>query len=242
MLKIVWVDRFPVWSQFSGAICPADGNAGTVTTDNNTTLPRREYWDGRYQTAGPSAVSWFQERPATSLELIAETGLERSASVIDVGGGASRLVDSLLADGWSDVTVLDVSDVALAVSRERVGADRGAAWLEQDLLSWKPSRRYDLWHDRAVFHFLVEEHDRQLYRVLLNEALAQGGAVIVGAFASDGPTRCSGLPVVRYDVAALVTALGAHFDLLATRREEHVTPAGDVQPFTWVVLRTAAGR
>jgi hypothetical protein len=198
---------------------------------------RRAHWDARYQASGPDGVSWFQNRPAASLALIAASGLDRASALIDVGGGAARLVDHLLVDGWSDVTVLDLSDVALDQARMRVGPNPCVQWIAQDLLTWRPARRYDLWHDRAVFHFLVDEDDRRQYGRVLSEALTPQATVIVGAFASDGPRQCSGLPVARYDPATLVSALGGRFDVLATQGEEHVTPQGMTQSFTWVALR-----
>jgi hypothetical protein len=198
---------------------------------------RRAHWDARYQTSGPDGVSWFQNRPAASLALIAASGLDRDAALIDAGGGAARLVDHLLAEGWSDITVLDLSDVALNQARMRVGPNSRVQWIAQDLLTWRPARRYDVWHDRAVFHFLVDEDDRRQYGRVLSEALTPQATVIVGAFASDGPRQCSGLPVARYDPATLVSALGGRFDVLATQSEEHVTPQGMTQSFTWVALR-----
>jgi trans-aconitate methyltransferase len=182
-------------------------------------------------------VSWFQPRPSASLELIAVAGPDRTAPLIDVGGGEARLVDHLLADGWTDLTVLDLSGVALDEARARVGPHPSVHWVRHDLLTWRPTRLYAVWHDRAVFHFLVDEDERQRYRSVMSRALAPGATVIAGAFAPDGPTHCSGLPVARYDAEALVDALGATFDVLATRREEHVTPHGVMQPFTWVALR-----
>jgi trans-aconitate methyltransferase len=211
---------------------------GLVSSKGRSEAPRRDHWDDRYRTAGSKAVSWYQVRPVASLQLLATAGLNGSASLIDVGGGAGTLVDALLHDGWSDLTVLDVSDVALAMARDRVGTGTSVQWIVHDLLTWQPSRGYEVWHDRAVFHFLVEEEDRSRYRQVLRKALAPSGTVVVGTFASDGPTHCSGLPVARYDEAELVAALGGDFDLLATTREEHLTPAGTVQPFTWVALRT----
>lgn len=198
---------------------------------------RRAHWDARYQASGPDGVSWFQDRPVASLALIAASGLDRASALIDVGGGAARLVDHLLADGWSNVTVLDLSVVALNQARMRIGPSPRVQWIAQDLLTWRPARRYDLWHDRAVFHFLVNEDDRRQYGRVLSEALTPQATVIVGAFASDGPTHCSGLPVARYDSEALVSALGGRFDVLAARREGHVTPQGKTQSFTWVALR-----
>jgi trans-aconitate methyltransferase len=207
-----------------------------VAAEDNSADRLLEHWDKRYATAGADGVSWFQERPATSLELITLAGVRRSDALIDIGGGASTLVDLLVADGWLDLTVLDVSEAALAIARDRLGRRSGVQWLCEDLRTWRPSRRYELWHDRAVFHFLVEEEDRRHYRTLLADGLADGGVVIVGAFALDGPTHCSGLPVARYDAAALLAALGGSFEVLAERREEHRTPAGDIQPFTWLAL------
>jgi trans-aconitate methyltransferase len=135
------------------------------------------------------------------------------------------------------VTVLDVSEVALNQARLRVGANQGVRWVAQDLLTWRPARRYDLWHDRAVFHFLVDEDDRRQYLRVLGEALTPQATVILGVFAPDGPTHCSGLPVARYDSKALLGALGGSFDVLEVRRERHVTPQGATQPFTWLALR-----
>lgn len=198
---------------------------------------RRDHWDDRYKASGSSEVSWFQSRPAVSLELMTGAGLDRASAVIDVGCGASRLVDSLLSEGWSDLTVLDISDVALDEARARVGPNERVQWIEHDLLTWQPTRRYDVWHDRAVFHFLVGEEDRRQYREVLAQALAPRATVIVGTFAADGPMQCSGLSVARYDAEALTRALGASFDQVATKREEHVTPQGSTQPFTCVVLR-----
>jgi trans-aconitate methyltransferase len=197
----------------------------------------REHWDSRYADPGPTAVSWYQEHPDVSLELIDRCGLRPTAALVDVGGGAGTLVDALLAAGWSDLTVLDISATALDVARTRVGLDPRVTWLEHDLLTWQPVRRYDVWHDRAVFHFLVDDADRRRYKRVLAAGLAPTGTVIVGTFASDGPTHCSGLPVARYDPAALAEALGGPWEVMATRREEHRTPRGAVQPFSWVAMR-----
>jgi rhodanese-related sulfurtransferase len=204
-----------------------------------------EHWDRRYAAAGPQGVSWFQTGHGVELELLAAAGADPADSVVDVGGGAGTLVDCLVGAGWSDVTVLDVSRVALDAARDRVGAAAGVHWILGDLLAWVPPRRYTVWHDRAVFHFLVDEDDRARYRQVLAQALEPGGVVVVGAFAADGPTHCSGLPVQRYEAAELAGVLGRAFDgsceTVATRSEAHRTPSGDVQPFTWVALR-APGR
>lgn len=202
-----------------------------------TAQERRAHWDDRYRRIGPTAVSWYQDRPAVALDLLAEAGVPSSAAIVDVGGGAGRLVDALTGSGWTDVTVLDVSGAALQLARDRVGEQAAVTWQETDVLCWQPRRRYDVWHDRAVFHFLVSAEQRAAYRAALGRALQPGALVIVGTFAADGPTECSGLPVVRYDAAGLAAALGGSLRPVATRREEHVTPSGGVQPFTWVALR-----
>jgi trans-aconitate methyltransferase len=184
-------------------------------------------------------VSWYQSEPAVSLELIRSLGVDRGSPVVDVGGGASPLVDRLLEAGYTDVSVLDLSDVALDEARRRVGEDAPVSWLREDVLEWRPARRYGLWHDRAVFHFLVDEADRARYLEVLSGALEAGGAVVIATFADDGPQHCSGLPVARYSEGALVRLLGERLVPVDTRRETHLTPAGVPQPFTWVAARTA---
>lgn len=159
-----------------------------------------------------------------------------SAAVIDVGGGASNFVDRLLARDYADVTVLDISPEALAVSKQRVGDDRRVTWVAHDLLSWQSERRYDVWHDRAVFHFLTGM-EIDLYRSLLDHALAPHGVAIIATFAPSGPEYCSGLPVKRYDAEQLMSTLGADFELVESRSEIHTTPNSAEQPFTWVALR-----
>ncbi len=199
----------------------------------------RDHWDATYSRTAPDLLSWHQPQPAASLELIASLALAPSAAVVDVGGGASTLVDHLLALGFLDITVLDVSPVALTLARERVGAPEGVTWLETDVLSWQPARDYDLWHDRAVFHFLVDARDQQRYVSVLRAALSGGGCAVIATFARDGPERCSGLPVARYATTELIDVLGGGFAVVGTRREVHTTPAGIRQPFTWVAVRAA---
>lgn len=182
-------------------------------------------------------MSWFQTEPTMSWELTGLLGVDPAAAVIDVGGGASPFVDRLVAAGYDDVTVLDVSDAALRAAERRVGTAAGVTWLHADLLEWRPERRYDLWHDRAVFHFLTDPAERTAYRERLDEGTAAGAAVIVATFAEDGPEQCSGLPVARYSAEGLAAALGDRFRVVAERRELHRTPAGGVQPFTWIAAR-----
>ena len=195
------------------------------------------HWDSTYLRRGSSSVSWFQAEPAVSLDLIVETGVSREAAVIDVGGGASSLVDRLIYRSFADVSVLDISSVAIDEARRRLPADAPVAWVVQDVLSWQPLRRYGLWHDRAVFHFMVSPSEKATYRRILATALAPGGFVVIGTFAADGPESCSGLPVARYTEQDLAAALGDGFTPVAFRREVHRTPAGGIQPFAWVVAR-----
>ena len=156
--------------------------------------------------------------------------------VIDVGGGESLLVDCLLAQGFADLTVLDISRVALAEARRRVESAQ-VRWVEADVRTWQPDRRYGLWHDRAVFHFLVDPADRAAYLRNMATATAPGSALIVATFAPHGPETCSGLPVARYSSDALARALGADFEVVEILEEQHPTPSGGIQPFTWVAGR-----
>ena len=199
---------------------------------------RQAHWQGVYTTKGEREVSWFQENPTISLELIQAAGGPPRTSVIDVGGGASRLPDALLEAGYQDVTALDVSEAALTTSRERLGAmAKNVAWIASDVTTWEPTRHFDVWHDRAVLHFLTEATDRTAYVQRLHKALHSGGTAIIGTFALDGPEKCSGLPVVRYDSAKLADTLGGSFALVESRRHEHATPWGSTQRFQFSVFR-----
>ncbi|MEO5337480.1 MAG: class I SAM-dependent methyltransferase [Magnetospirillum sp. WYHS-4] len=195
---------------------------------------RRDHWEGVYGTKSPLEVSWYQSAPTLSLDLIRAAGLNRTTPLIDVGGGASPLADALLADGFGDVTVLDISAGALDQARRRLG-DKGAGvcWIAADITLWRPERRYGLWHDRAVFHFLTEAADRRRYMAVLNEALAPGGTVVLAAFAPEGPERCSGLPVMRHGPESFAAELGGSFSLRDTVYEDHPTPAGKTQRFCY---------
>jgi trans-aconitate methyltransferase len=185
-------------------------------------VTRRDHWENVYTAKGENEVSWFQEIATSSLELMAIIGATPSTAVIDIGGGASRLVDSLIEMGFRDVTVLDLSKAALAAARARLGtrADK-VEWIAFDITTWEPRRLYDVWHDRAAFHFLTEERDRRTYVARLTRALKPEGSAIIATFAPDGPERCSGLPVMRYDAESLGRELGGAFELVETRRREH---------------------
>ncbi len=203
-------------------------------------IDRQAHWENVYTTKGEKEVSWFQGNPAPSLDLIALTGLSEDAAIIDIGGGASRLVDDLITRKFSRLTVLDLSEAALAAARKRLG-DRGADvhWVTADVTRWEPIQTYDLWHDRAAFHFLTHHADQSAYVDRLKKALKPGGYVIIGTFAPDGPDRCSGLPIVRHDATTLTAILRNDFILIDTRRHDHATPWGAVQRFQFSTFRRA---
>lgn len=194
------------------------------------------HWDDAY-AQGETTRSWFETEPVMSLRMIDAAGVANDASVVDIGGGTSRLVDALLARGHDDLTVLDVAQAALQIAQDRLGA--GAAevhWVNADIRTWAPGRIFDLWHDRAVMHFLSDPADQDAYRSTLVSATRPGSIAVFGCFAADGPTHCSGLPVVRRDVDDLVEFLGPQWSLVTQDRESHPTPGGATQPFTWAAF------
>jgi SAM-dependent methyltransferase len=193
---------------------------------------RQAHWDNVYRTKGEDEVSWFQASPTVSLDLIHAAGIGRNAGIIDIGGGASRLVDALLDEGFADVTVLDLSEESLAKAKARLGARAGSVtWIVADVTRWQPTRTYDLWHDRAAFHFLTVPEDRAAYAERVSQVVRSSGQVIIGTFAPDGPERCSGLPVVRHDAESIGKVLGPSFELIESRRHDHQTPMGGSQKF-----------
>lgn len=199
---------------------------------------RQAHWEGVYTKKGENEVSWFQENPAPSLELITGVGATPASAILDIGGGASRLVDHLIDRGFQDVTVLDLSEAALEAAQARLGSLAAQAhWIVADVTLWEPQKAYDIWHDRAAFHFLTEDCDRAAYVARLERALKMEGYAIIGTFALDGPERCSGLPVVRYDPAGLGQTIGPAFQLVHTRRHAHATPWGSEQSFQFSVFR-----
>lgn len=196
------------------------------------------HWDDVYATKKEAEVSWYQETPEPSLELLALVNVQPNAAIIDIGGGASRLVDVLLAKGFEDVTVLDLSADALNVARKRLGqAGSKAKWIVADVTQWQPPVTYDLWHDRAALHFLNNEQQQRAYTERLRHGLRIGGHAIIGTFALDGPEKCSGLPVTRHSAESLSSLLGTGFTLLDTRRHEHTTPWGAVQKFQFSTFK-----
>jgi SAM-dependent methyltransferase len=193
------------------------------------------HWERVYRTKRPDDVSWFRSHLEMSLALIQRTGVSLDAPIIDIGGGASTLVDDLLASGYRDVTVLDVSASALDVTRTRLGSGASAVtWLADDVTEARlPHEHFAVWHDRAVFHFLVDPAERDRYIAQVRHAVARGGHVVVATFGPDGPQRCSGLPTARYDADALHTVFGDDFEMVDRREERHHTPAGAVQQFVY---------
>jgi 2-polyprenyl-3-methyl-5-hydroxy-6-metoxy-1,4-benzoquinol methylase len=198
----------------------------------------RSHWDGAWTRRAASSQSWYQAEPALSFELIRRAAPEMQAAIIDVGGGASVLVDRLLDAGYQDVTVLDVSDVALRIAQERLGSSAGKVqWIHCDVLEYTARRAYDVWHDRAVFHFLTAPADQEAYVAVATGAVRSGGSLVVATFAADGPARCSGLDVHRYAPTELERAFDTGFLLVETCQEAHRTPAGVMQPFLYASFR-----
>jgi len=199
----------------------------------------KTHWDNLYASKKPTEVSWHQTHLEKSLELIRATGVNEFARIIDVGGGASTLVDDLLATGFRNVTVLDIASAAIRNARARLGkrAD-DVTWLEADItLVDLPAHHYDLWHDRAVFHFLTDADDRRRYLEAVNHTVKSGGHVIVATFGPHGPRQCSGLDIVRYAPESLQREFGADYRLVQTLTEDHVTPAGKHQEFIYCYCR-----
>jgi ubiquinone/menaquinone biosynthesis C-methylase UbiE len=197
-----------------------------------------EHWDETYGH-GDTTRSWFHFEPVLSLRMLDRVGIGLADSVIDVGGGSSPLAAALLARGHSDLTVLDVSIIGMQAAQQRLGAAADQVrWLLGDVRTWQPPRRYVVWHDRALFHFMISEQDREAYLQTLERATDPERAfAILATFASDGPVQCSGLPVTGYDAAGLRAALGVGWQLIEEDRESHTTPSGRIQPFTWAVFR-----
>ncbi len=205
-------------------------------------METKNHWERVFETKAITEVSWYKPHLDLSLELIARSGAGPGDTIIDVGGGDSSLADDLLRRGFSDITVLDIAASALHRARERLGDLSGRVrWLETDILTAElAERRYDVWHDRAAFHFLVDEAARLRYRTQLERSLKSGGHLILATFADDGPKRCSGLQTMQYSAETLTSALGRQFHLLESHKEAHVTPAGKEQRFVYCLFRREA--
>lgn len=194
------------------------------------------YWDDRYRTIGHANVSWYQHRPLLSLRLIERADPPKDARIVDVGGGASALVDCLIDDGFTDITVVDLSQSALDEASARIPGN-AVTWVQSDIRTWQPTGDFDLWHDRAAYHFLTDPDDQQHYWRMVRDHLVPGGHLVIATFAEDGPQQCSGLDVARYSADELIAAMGEGFTPIATEREIHRTPSGGEQPFTWVLAQ-----
>jgi hypothetical protein len=195
------------------------------------------HWDAAYGK-GAASRSWYQPEATESLEFIASTGAGAGASIVDVGGGASTLVDGLLQRGHQDVTVLDLAAGGMCVARERLGDQAaGVAWVVADVVAWTPGRTFDVWHDRAVLHFLTADEDRDAYAAVAAASVAPGGWATIGGFAPDGPTSCSGLPVRGASADELAELLSGAFDPISSASVTHTTPAGHTQQFAWLIAR-----
>lgn len=208
----------------------------------NDHINRKEHWNQVYQTKAPDEVSWFQARPTISLKLIEKSGIGKAQGVIDVGGGASVLVDFLLDAGFERPAVLDISAAALALPRQRLRERAGnVEWFEADVTEFNPPRRFALWHDRAVFHFLTDKADRRKYLETLKRTLTPDGHAVIATFAIDGPAKCSGLAVARYDAPAICAELSDEFQLVEQVDETHLTPWGSEQKFVYFLFKKASG-
>lgn len=201
-------------------------------------VDRRKHWNDTYAAKAEDQVSWFQVKPERSLALITAAAPDHAAPIIDIGGGASRLADTLSALGYTDLTVLDIAESGLAKSKARLGAEAAKlSWIVADVTAWQPPRVWPVWHDRAVFHFLTEPEAQDAYIAALKRGTRAGSSVVIATFALDGPERCSGLPVQRYSPATLAKRLGADFALYAEGEESHATPFGTTQQFQYAAFR-----
>lgn len=204
---------------------------------------RKSHWEGVYSDNTPLEVSWYQSEPNRSLELIFSTGIGQTGEIIDVGGGASVLVDKLLQEGFKNLAVLDISSRSMDYAKERLGSSAsGVKWIEADVTEFEFPEKYDIWHDRAVFHFLTSEDDRKKYVKNMKKAINPGGHVIIAAFSlNDGPLKCSGLDVERYSDEKIKNELGDSFELIRSQDEKHMTPWGKEQKFVYFLFRKEIG-
>lgn len=202
-------------------------------------MTSREHWDAIYSAKATEALGWYEPLPST-LELVSRYS-NPSDSIVDIGGGDSRMVDELLGAGYDDVTVLDLSEAALSRARSRLGAAADSVtWIQGDVTSWTPERAWKVWHDRAVFHFLTDEEDRLVYRTTAWRSLTPGGYLVIAAFALDGPEQCAGLPVERYDEERLAAAFGPEFSLVEHKHlQGSDSKVGDSRPYVCAVLQRA---
>ena len=202
---------------------------------------RKSHWENIYQTKDISTVSWYQPTPTTSLDLIAELGLNKDSAIIDIGGGDSFLPDFLLKLGYTNISVLDISEKALENAKSRLGEDaKKIKWIVSDIIKFSPIEKYDLWHDRAAFHFLTEEKEINEYVELVSRALKAKANLIMGTFSENGPTKCSGIDIKQYSKSELTHLFSANFEKLHCENVNHITPSGAVQNFTFCTFRRRA--
>lgn len=195
-------------------------------------MPIREHWDRVYSSHADQDLSWFEATPSISLDLLLTPSLKKEGAILDVGGGSSRLVDALLDREFVNVSVLDIAEPALEISRARLGERASLVrWIAADITQWEADTAYNAWHDRATFHFLIEEQARRAYVGAMQKVLLPGAIVVIGTFSTLGPPQCSGLPVQRYSAQSLAAELGDGFRWTATRKLEHITPSGNMQHF-----------
>ncbi|EKD88008.1 MAG: putative methylase protein [uncultured bacterium] len=201
-------------------------------------MDKKDHWEDVYQRKKVDEVSWYQTKPECSLRLIASAKLNFKACIIDVGGGASKLVDCLLDQGYLNLSVLDISGKALSTTKERLGPrSHGIKWIETDILNFHPEDKFDFWHDRAVFHFLTDPKEKTKYLEIMGNSLNANAYVLIASFGLEGPEKCSGLSVQRYDPALLQQTLGSNYTLLSSEKEIHLTPSGSRQQFVYCLFR-----
>ena len=227
------------WSTYNFDVVMSSNPIYTSKAKGDNIVDSKSHWENIYKTKASTQVSWYQEHLQTPLRLIERTGVEKTAQIIDVGGGASTLVDDLLESGFKHITVLDISTAAINAARKRLGSRaEEATWIEADITKVAlPHHYYDLWHDRAVFHFLTSAEERQRYVETVKQSLKPRGHVIISTFAPDGPPKCSGLDVVRYSPKSLHDEFGNEFELIESASEAHLTPSGTKQKFIYCYLR-----
>ncbi len=205
----------------------------TAMASNNKT-----HWNTRFENTDPEALTWFDPEAAVTMELLGRFGSGDLSGLLDVGAGNSRLVDEMLGKGATDLTLFDISDAALAQTRVRLGPRAGdVAFISGDIRDWQPRRQWNIWHDRAVFHFMVSEVDQARYVRALDLATGTGALILLATFSPEGPEKCSGLPVARHDGHSLSNRLGHRYQLLHEERRDHITPGGKAQNFTHAVFR-----
>lgn len=199
---------------------------------------RKSHWENIYQTKLLNEVSWFQPKPDTSLNFIHEFNMSKSAKVIDVGGGDSFLVDHLLDLGFENLTVLDISEVAIERAKERLGSKSDKVkWIVSDVLNFLPEEKYDFWHDRAAFHFLTDEQDVQLYLQTAQQSIDSSGVLVIGTFSEQGPTKCSGIPIKQYSEVMLTALFETYFEKVGCLIVDHNTPFDTIQNFVFCSFR-----